>query len=375
MGGLASLQSLNLTDNQLSGDIPDELSSLGFLQSLNLTDNQLGCIPDSLRDVAVGELPVCTPEDHPGDTEALIALYNAWEQPGLENWLSREPIGEWEGVSVDSNGRVTALNLAGKGLSGEISPEVGRLESLQVLDLSDNALTGELPPELGSLESLRVLYLAEGNELTGGGKCVPNVAALSLPISALAPLGELCVTGGEFASVSAGGAHACGVKTDGSVACWGSNEHDQATPPAGEFASVSAWYAHTCGVQRDGSVACWGSNNYGMATPPEGKFASVSAGGSHTCGVRSDGSVACWGSNNYGMATPPEGKFASVSAVRSHTCGVRTDGSVACWGSVHGTPPAGEFASVSAGGSEHYGSHACGVRTDGSVACWGSFSY
>ena len=232
LGGLGSLQSLNLTDNQLSGDIPDELSGLGSLQSLNLTDNQLGCIPDFLRDVAVGELPVCTPEDHPGDTEALIALHNAWGQPGLENWLSRVPIGEWEGVSVDSNGRVTALNLAGKGLSGEISPEVGRLESLQVLDLSDNALTGELPPELGSLESLRVLYLAE-TRLTGGGKCVPNVAALSLPISALAPLGELCVTGGEFASVSAGRSYACGVRTDGSVACWGNDEYGETTPPEG----------------------------------------------------------------------------------------------------------------------------------------------
>ena len=31
-------------------------------------------------------------------------------------------------------------------------------------------------------------------------------------------------------------------------------------PPGGEFISVSAGNNHTCGVRTDGSVACWGSN-------------------------------------------------------------------------------------------------------------------
>ena len=109
-------------------------------------------------------------------------------------------------------------------------------------------------------------------------------------------------------------------------------------PPEGEFASVSAGGLHTCGVLRDGSVLCWGSNQdfrgneRGQAMPPEGEFASVSAGSYHTCGVLRDGSVACWSWGEDGQATPPEGEFASVSAGES-TCGVRTDGSVACWGS------------------------------------------
>ncbi|MCY4584047.1 MAG: hypothetical protein OXE50_14820, partial [Chloroflexi bacterium] len=48
----------------------------------------------------------------------------------------------------------------------------------------------------------------------------------------------------------------------------------------------------------DGSVACWGSDEYGQATPPEGEFTSVSAGRYHSCGVMIDGSAVCWGSNN-----------------------------------------------------------------------------
>ena len=108
-------------------------------------------------------------------------------------------------------------------------------------------------------------------------------------------------TEGEFASVSAGGGHTCGVRRDGAVACWGDDGEGQATPPGGEFASVSAGGGHTCGVTRDGAVACWGRDGKGQATPPAGEFASVSAGWDHTCGVMRDGAVACWGSQARGL--------------------------------------------------------------------------
>ena len=84
----------------------------------------------------------------------------------------------------------------------------------------------------------------------------------------------------------------------------GRERYARATPPAGQFASVSAGYRHTCGVKRDGSVGCWSSNKnvfgavIGQATPPAGVFVSVSAGGQHSCGVRRNGSVVCWGSDS-----------------------------------------------------------------------------
>ena len=96
------------------------------------------------------------------DREALVALYNAtdgenWENS--DNWLSGAPLGEWEGVYTNDDGRVTALVLFDNALSGEIPPELGDLPNLEELHLGGNELTGEIPPELGNLPNLYQLSL------------------------------------------------------------------------------------------------------------------------------------------------------------------------------------------------------------------------
>ncbi len=103
-------------------------------------------------------------------------------------------------------------------------------------------------------------------------------------------------------TLSAGGLHTCGLKSDGTVACWGNNDYGQAIPPAGTFTQVSAGSDQTCGLKSDGTVACWGYNVFGQATPPPGTFTQLSAGFHHTCGVKGDGTVACWGDNKDGQS-------------------------------------------------------------------------
>ena len=177
---------------------------------------------------------------------------------------------------------------------------------------------------------------------------------------------------GSFASVSTGISHTCGVRTDGSVVCWGSDGNGRSTPPSGSFVSISAGASHTCGVKTNGAVECWGygggfDGSLGVTSPPVGSFVSVGAGWQHTCGVKADGAVECWGNDYRPAAKPPTGSFVSVSAGQIHTCGVRSNGTVECWGIYSAArPPHGSFVSVSAGED-----HTCGVRTDGSVVCWG----
>ena len=110
-----------------------------------------------------------TAGDAATDRAALAALYNAtdganWRNNG--NWLSNAPMGEWHGVTTDSDGRVTYLNLHNTRLTGEIPSELGNLTYLEGLDLSSTRLTGEIPSELGNLTYLEGLDLSS-NQLTG----------------------------------------------------------------------------------------------------------------------------------------------------------------------------------------------------------------
>jgi chitinase len=98
--------------------------------------------------------------------------------------------------------------------------------------------------------------------------------------------------------VSAGSAHACALRTDRTVACWGDDTEGEASPPGGTFAAVSAGTNNTCGLKTDRTVACWGRNLEGESTPPAGTFVSVAVGYLASCGVRTNSVFQCWGQND-----------------------------------------------------------------------------
>lgn len=200
-----------------------------------------------------------------------------------------------------------------------------------------------------------------------------------------------------FRQVSAGFAHTCGLRSFGSVECWGNNASQQApasrNATTGKFTAVTAGALHTCALNDAGGVECWGSNVVGQApstrSAATGTFTEVSAGALHSCALRTDGAVECWGFNGSGQAPPTRvantGRFVHVSAGGSHTCAVRDDGAVECWGNnANGQAPAlriagvGTFFAVSAGAA-----HTCASRIGSSifgtnagqgdaVECWGN---
>ncbi|WP_419551568.1 cell wall-binding repeat-containing protein [Candidatus Poriferisodalis sp.] len=185
---------------------------------------------------------------------------------------------------------------------------------------------------------------------------------------------------GTFTTLDMAGSQACAVRSDREIKCWGefailSNEdYGQAEPPAGAFTDIAVGAYHACGIRVGGSVVCWGAppSQSDVLQVPSGSFEAIAAGHFYTCGLRSDSTAECWGSEDSGMLTsPPPGPFTTISAGVGHACGLRPNGVAECWGyGFHGEPdaPAGRFISVSSGAS-----FSCGIRVDGTLQCWGRF--
>lgn len=241
-----------------------------------------------------------------------------------------------------------------------------RLTTISVGFMSFCGLDSTGSPYCGGKNSSGQLGLGYANSYLGGN----TVKAAGRP-----PL-SLITTGADYT---------CGIATDATAYCWGSNSYGQlgtstalserceafvrsgpcsSTPiqvsPRLHFRDLAAGYQHTCGVLTDASIVCWGDNSDGQlgngshqssATPvrvvSNAHFSSVTVGGTHTCAVTTDGHAYCWGSNKLGelgvgkgdgdraVPTPIDGsaRFRSLSATGdSDTCGLTLAGAILCWG-------------------------------------------
>ena len=177
--------------------------------------------------------------------------------------------------------------------------------------------------------------------------------------------------GYRWSAVSAGGNYTCGLKVDGSIACWGDNSAGQDNPPAEtDFSAVSAGGGAACALRTDGSIACWGqASSPGQFIVPSGHdFTAVSAGASHACALKTDASIVCWGENLSGARPPSGNDFTAISAGVRQTCALRANGSLVCWGVwASGAPGGNDFTAVSASDT-----FACALKADGSIVCWGA---
>ena len=228
------------------------------------------------------------------------------------------------------------------------------------------------------------------------------------------PLRALAVSHGHFA---------CALRCDGSVWCWGANEHGQlgdgttatrSTPVqvrglGGPATAIGAGYQHACAVVR-GEARCWGQNLYGElgdgtheqrvgpATVPglDGAVVAVAGGEHHTCAIVEGGAMRCWGFNMFGGVgdgtnverTTPRVVAAlrdSVDAMalgQFSTCARTLQGELRCWGlnafgvlgdgtiSNRNTPlplvlsePVRALALLA--------NHICATLESGAVWCWG----
>ena len=130
-----TVTAIDLPNNNLVGDIPDQIGALINLEELNLNDNQIsGAIPTTI--------------DHLNNLETLNLENNA-----LTGSLP---------VELGDATNLQTVNLANNQISGEI-PDLNALSQLQTLDLSENLLNGSVP-DLTELTALQTLEISGDNQ-------------------------------------------------------------------------------------------------------------------------------------------------------------------------------------------------------------------
>ncbi|XP_048498424.1 receptor-like protein 9DC3 [Beta vulgaris subsp. vulgaris] len=146
IGNFSNLQYLSLDGNKFTGSIPPEISKCQALLELDLSSNQFsGEIPNEIT----GNKSICNL-----DEISLLDLSN--------NTLT----GEIPHCLGNTSASLEALNLQLNKLNGTIPPNFSNCDSLKFLHLGDNQLEGVVPKSLSKCRSLNFLNL-ENNKLTG----------------------------------------------------------------------------------------------------------------------------------------------------------------------------------------------------------------
>jgi len=208
-------------------------------------------------------------------------------------------------------------------------------------------------------------YDAEG-QLGNGGVITANQESPSGVDNGNSALGWTMVDGSVYGS--AVNIHTCGIKTDGTAWCWGSDSFGQlgngaggasASPvqvsDVGPWAWIDARAGSTCGIKTDGTAWCWGDDTNGYLGNGAGGASQVPvaiAGGGtwkiirNNCGIKTDGTLWCWGPDSVGQL----GNGPGVTAAQQSPLqiGVDTD-----------------WKYVSGGGT------VCAIKQSGTMWCWG----
>jgi alpha-tubulin suppressor-like RCC1 family protein len=266
----------------------------------------------------------------------------------------------------------------------------------------------------------------------GGFACEPDgscAAGLMCVQDVCVPEPPACA-----AKVAAGDGHSCALRTDGTVWCWGRNDHgqlgndtvDDADSPvqvvAGtvngvavklpKFSAVSAGSTHSCALGEDGTAWCWGASGAGQVGNSRGSefhtpqqvagltgVLAITAAAAHSCAIRGDRVAVCWGGNDEGQlgnggftpsAAPVEVQtlqgVTAIAAGSASTCAVDGSHKVWCWGAndhgqlgdpvrdSRGTPRMVALPFDAAAGVAVGGGFSCALSTresGGKVACFG----
>lgn len=164
LGQLSELSVFYIENNSLTGSLPSELGNLSKMENLDVSNNKLsGSIPTQLAQLSKVELLKLNNNSFTGTIPSGLG-----DLPNLSRlWLSHNSL---TGDIPSNLGQLTGLGiltLHDNSLTGSIPASLGNLKRLSVLTVSNNSLTGGIPTQLGGLPRLEYLWLSS-NSLTGG---------------------------------------------------------------------------------------------------------------------------------------------------------------------------------------------------------------
>jgi alpha-tubulin suppressor-like RCC1 family protein len=212
-------------------------------------------------------------------------------------------------------------------------------------------------------------------EAGGGTESVATPQAVQFNGADLAGITQLEVGQAVNSALMATAQWRCALHSDGRVFCWGNrgngNEAGQLgrgnttqsplpLPVTGltDATQIAVGWIHACALKRDGTVVCWGSNAQGqlgdgtntnrslpVAVTGLTGVVEIKSGDYTTCARLSSGAVRCWGYNFYGElgnatminSNAPVPVMAITSAARiemgaNYACALLTNGEAWCWG-------------------------------------------
>lgn len=140
----------------------------------------------------------------------------------------------------------------------------------------------------------------------------------------------------DIVSISGGGSHTVGLKSDSTVVCVCDEPSDERLISNWkDIAAVSVGHSHVVGLKHNGTVVAVGENRHGECEVSEWTdIVAVSAGGSHTVGLKSDGTVVATKytgkkSNYLGECDVEDWTdIVAISAGEQHTIGLKAAGTI-----------------------------------------------
>ncbi|XP_056163927.1 receptor-like protein EIX2 [Syzygium oleosum] len=170
MGQLPSLRKLHLSFNRLSGNIPESIGRLSNLELMHFANNQLSGVVSELHFANLTSLT----ELYIYSNELVINVSTSWIPPfQIQNiFMSSCKVGPEFPNWIRTQSNISALDMSNASISDEVPHWLSDvLSNVKLLDLSQNMLRGTIARIIGKKMPLLIQVSLFGNNLSGG---IPN---------------------------------------------------------------------------------------------------------------------------------------------------------------------------------------------------------